>query len=278
MPAEAKDVASRLRAHGWRCGSVVAATANPRVLPYLKHFGADLENIVSAEDWLVVITHTCDLYAVSGKSDPEPIVEILLCRPVRSKPDSTLRNRRSTRKIHFRPQRVAAPTLWLGCHATIDRFVIPRELLAEQAPATDRILDEQAVKQIQSWLALRCERPSWPDELVKRLAARYTDFVDALKPLDDDYTEVRVTIEAPSEESAPFVLTVFLVIDETIWHGDPGARANAVKAFGQFLSALRKAEGILVHDDSAPVSGGEFSWQLMQMTEIWNFANLTPMD
>src|SRR6185437_7722880 len=138
----------------------------------------------------------------------------------------------------------------------------------------DRSLSTRAVQGLQSWYALRYTRPAWPDEFVNLLRPFKEELEAALERLSDDESELRVAISGNPDL---YRLAVFLIIDEAR-ATEPGYRQVALQTFGDFISILRKCGRIEIDDLSKVVVGNEFSWQAMQITEVWNFAALTPID
>jgi len=270
-----QNLGARIRSHNWRSGSVIAAADAKHVLGFLRHSHDPSPRAVSPADWLIVVSHTCDLYTPNESA--EPLVEVLHATPV-AKPDTNFKNQKSTRRLHFRPDRDASPNLWLNVHATLDRFVMPRAALTSLKPDTTRQVTDSAANALRGWLALRLDRPAWPDDLVDRLNHSRDAIVKALAPLNDDSTELRVTFSGPARDDDSFELTVFLVVDEEIWNSDSVRRAACYNAFNALISILTKTAGIKVSGDSQVISGAEFTWQLLRQTDIWNFANLTPID
>jgi hypothetical protein len=269
IPSDA--VGAALDARGWRCGVTIPSEMYAAIGPYLRHAGGAQPPTIEPEDWLVVLSQTCDV--VAGKLDQEPLIEVLWCRPI-SKRRRGYVNRRSTRQLDFRPDVEKSPSFYLTAHATRDRYVVPRELFLDHAPRTDRSLSTRAVQGLQSWYALRYTRPAWPDEFVNLLCPLKEELEAALEGLSDDESELRVAISGNSDL---YRLAVFLIIDEAR-ATEPGYRQVALQTFGDFISILRKCGRIEIDDLSKVVVGNEFSWQAMQITEVWNFAALTPID
>jgi hypothetical protein len=273
ISAAPDDVCSSIKDLGWRCGSVMPVSFYPSVRRFLVQPENEAPTELKDDDWLVVISHSCDVTAVT--MEHEPFVEVLHCRHIET-PQSQFKNRRSTRRLHLRPNKAALPNFYLDAHATADRYMLPRRVLAGCAPCEARTLGQEAIDGIQAWYALRCQRPAWPDNLNIRLAPVRDKLEKALKSLDDEATEIRVSI---SFENDRLRLAVFLIVDEDIWNGDAEKRQNAIFSFQKFIAILEKCEGIEVDMElSRPINGAEFSWQDMRSTDSWNFANLTPID
>lgn len=262
--------------HGWQTGSVLPAEVLPQLAPHLTRPGQAAAT-VGADDWLVVISQTCDILAT--RLDAEPYVEVLLCRTVAGKPRKGRRDLQSTRYLDFRPNRATHADLVLGAHAIADRYIIPRELLAAHNPDPARRLSDVASRRVLAWYALRAARPSWPDAFVDRISGAKDALEEALEPLVDEIAEVRVAIAESNVELEPgqsYHVAVYFVVDETTWNTDAEGRAAIHAAFGRFVGELAACEGIEVNEElSQVISGGEFRWQAAQATDEWNFANLS---
>lgn len=105
---------------------------------------------------------------------------------------------------------------------------------------------------------------------------------EALDPLSDDIAEVRVAIaekDQELEEGRPYHLTVFFVVDEAIWDGDLEHLTLINQTFDDFVAALNKCMDVEIDQDlSEVVVGSKFTWQDIQQTDLWNFANLSYRD
>lgn len=269
------DVAQR----GWQTGSVLPADLLPQLAPHLTRPG-QAATPVGADDWLVVISQTCDILAT--RLDAEPYVEVLHCRLVAGKPRKGRRDLQSTRYLDFRPNRGTHAELVLGAHAIADRHIIPRELLTAHDPDPARYLSEVAARRVLAWYALRAARPSWPNAFVDRISGAKDALETALEPLADEIAEVRVAVaesDAELEPGQPYHVAVYFVVDETTWNTDPDGRAAIHAAFGRFVGELAACQDIVVDQDhSQVISGGEFRWQAARATDEWNFANLSHRD
>lgn len=263
-----------IEAKGWSTGCVLSPESLPAFAEYMQGPGRQAPELAEA-DWLVVISQTCDV--VAHKQDAEPYVEILHCKPI-AKTRSQFRDLRSTRRLDFLPNRNTHEGLALSAHATADRYCVPRELLATHQPHPGRALDAIAVRRVLAWYALRASRPAWPDALVSRIEPVAEKLESTIEPLRDDIAEIRVAINPGGTElpgGEPYRLAVFFVVDEGIWTSEPDTVTCVNEAFNAFIGLLLECEGIEVDDDSAPVNGGEFTWQETRSTDEWNFANVS---
>ena len=274
-----QSLGDQLDERGWQAGAVVSPTMLPQIAIHLTRPGQPAA-IVQADDWLVVVSQTCDV--VQSKLDNEPLIEVLHCQPVANL-RGEYQGRKSTRRLDFRPNKPLHATVILSAHAIADRYVVPRDLFGGHGPDDARQLSTNAIVNLQQWYALRYSRPAWPDRFNERIDKKAKKrLVDAIKMLSVDEVEVRVCIAEGHEElpaNSPYHLAVFYVVDQAIWDGDLEARTQAYKSFSEFVSVLNGCEGIEVSQDLSDVKSGDaFTWQLTRTTDEWNFANLSEHD
>lgn len=235
---------------------------------------------VADDDWLVVVSQTCDIVALNLES--EPLVEVLHCRPHPGKPRKGRRDLKSTRYLDYRPNRAMHHNLVLTAHATADRYVVPRDLLATFGPDSDRNLDAAAAKKVLAWYALRAGRPSWPNSFCDRVRKIRDALEEALDGLSDEIAEVRLAIAEKDQDRGPeepYHVVVYFVVDEDVWDGDIEGRNTISAVFTKFVAELIACDGIEVNQDlSGVVPGDEFSWQATKQTDLWDFANLSHRD
>jgi hypothetical protein len=258
---------------------VVPAELLPALLAYLTRPGQPPTQ-VTADEWLVVVSQTCDV--VAPKLDAEPLVEVLRCRPIAGKPRKGLRDLESTRYLDFRPNRETHPDLVLTAHATADRYVIPRCLLTSDVPDQARRLSAVASARVLAWYALRAGRPSWPNRFCDRIRNAKNALEDALDLLAEEIAQVRVAIKEKDqeiEEEESYHVAVFFVVDEDTWNGDIEGREAINIAFINFVAELNNCAGVEVNQElSGVVPGNDFTWQETQQTDLWDFANLSNRD
>lgn len=270
-----QSLGQRLTALGWQCGSVIPESLYPHIEALTRNEYRALIQPQSP-DWLIIFTQSCDL--VAGTLEQEPAAEFLWCRPI-PQPRAQFRDLRSTRRLDFRPDRENHPEVVLSVHAAHDRYAVPRNALERSQPRVDRTLSATSVRRLQAWLALRYSRPAWPDEFVQRLASAHGQIVSVLESVArDDLAEVRIAF-APSDieldQSQSYRVLIYFVVDETVWNSAPESRQRIHAAFALFVSTLEKCRGVQVDQESGVFSGAQFTWQQMQITDLWNFANLT---
>ncbi|MDD2768392.1 MAG: hypothetical protein PHT19_06640 [Methylococcus sp.] len=271
------DVAQR----GWRTGSVVSVEMLPLLQLHPTRHDQPLIQ-VTADDWLVVVSQTCDV--VAPKLDAEPLVEVLLCRPISGRPRKGRRNLESTCYLDFLPNRETHADLVLSAHAVADRYVIPRNLLTANNPDQARSLDGIAASRVLAWYALRAGRPSWPNKFCDRIHSATDALKDALdlNLFADDESEVRVAIvekERELEDGESYHVAVYFVVDQNTWDSDIEGREAINAAYSKFVTELDACAGVEVDQKlSGVVPGDEFSWQDTKQTDLWNFANLSHRD
>lgn len=262
----------RLRTSGWKTGSVLCPVLTKAVAKCLQRGGRDVR-VLAENECLIVVSQTCDVLA--SKLETEPYVEVLVARE-RVNIDSTKARLRSTRHLNFRTKR--GGTI-LEAHAT-DRYWVPRDMLSEFAPDSSRSLSEQASRLLVDWIGLRYTRRAWPNSLVERLP-NIDEMEQLLKDIELDVAEIRVAIPEIDEElpkDVPYRLTVFAVMETEVFNSNPTARAACYRAFNALLTNLRARPGIQISEDSDLFPGNEFNWELLEMTDRWNLANLTEQE
>jgi hypothetical protein len=261
--------------YGWRSGSVIPNEMIGEFICHLVRPGKTSAD-VSVDDWVVVVSQTCDVVAL--KLEAEPFVEILHCKPV-PKLRQQYKELRSTRILDFKPNRETHDSIVLSAHAVADRYFIPRELLRAIVPDATRRLSRVATIRVMEWLALRYTRPAWPDDFVFRISPLKDELEAALEPLSDDIAQVRVGIYKVDRElieDESYSVSVYFVVDEEVWEADVEGRSKIYAAFAKFVTTLNCCKGIEVNEELSDVySGANFTWQQMELTELWNFANLT---
>lgn len=270
MPlADPKTIGTRLHAKGWKTGSVLTPDHARAIAPFLQRSGQPPRRLTE-RDQLIVVSQTCDI--VACELSVEPFIEVLVaqeCNAVKRQ----IANLRSTRQLSFQAK-PDGPIL--ETHAT-DRFWIPREQFDGYAPDAKRSLTDKAASRLSAWLGLRYTRPAWPAALISRLPKR-AQMEKVLRDVARAVTEIRVAIDHIDEElpeDRPYELTVYAVMDADIYDNDPNKREQCTRAFFRLLDLLRRCPGIRVNEESEVCSGRDFSWQMTQMTDLWNLANLT---
>lgn len=261
---------------GWCTGAVVALADVPAIAQCLVRPGSGQPTAIEPQDWLVVVSQTCDVLA--AKLDAEPFVEVLHCRP-REKLRPQHKELRSTRILDFKPNRRTHEAVVLSAHAVADRYLVPRDVLKNHASDDKRRLSEVSASRVLAWYSLRYGRAIWPDAFVARIGKTKTALEEAIAPLKDDIAEVRIGIAEKGrelDEGHAYHVAVYFVVDEAVWEGDLEGRAAIQAAFAKFVSELVECEGIEVNEElSEVVSGAEFTWQDTKATDEWNFANLS---
>jgi hypothetical protein len=270
----------QLFASGWKSGSVIRPEFYAAVAPYLHHSDEAGPTPIDPEDWLIVVSQSCDV--VARKDDAEPYIEILRAHRLRQKPRTQLCDLHSTRTLDFLPNKGTLPDTVLSVHATVDRYLVPRKILLGSAPSITQALSDVAIKRLHAWLALRACRPAWPNHFVERVGRHRTRLEGALNPLREEIAEVRVAIaphDVELDDDTPYKVAVFFVIDPDVFEAFPDARGQIQKCFSEFVAAIGTCRGIDLNYDLSDVRpGDQFTWDEMQRSDLWDFANLTPFE
>lgn len=145
-----------VEALGWRQGSILTKADAMHVRSLApKHVN------MTDDDWLIVISHDCDIVNYCLKK--EPFVELLHAQPIHSHiSDEQLIYGRNPRVIQFQGL-LNGRTIPLSCgiHA---RWIIPRNILRNGKPCEERRIDNKVRRALGEWVAKRYIRPAFPSE------------------------------------------------------------------------------------------------------------------
>lgn len=158
-----------LRSYGWRQGSVLPSSIVEK---------AKLSNrwpawiAVGPADWLIVVSHTCDVRNRNPNNEPD--VEVLVARPLlQGATKASEAHGRNSRRLQFKGK-IDDQELELLAYAH-ERFAVDRMLLAQVAPDEQRRVDRLEI--LITWLAKRYRRQAFPDDF-DQLARKAKDKVD----------------------------------------------------------------------------------------------------
>jgi hypothetical protein len=146
----------------WRQGHVLTAVSAQKL--GLIHPDGEADDPI-----VLVVSHDCDLAA---PSQMEPDCEVILGRHIEA-PDGAYTNAKSPRKLHL--------TFSAGTVRVIAEFIatdkrkITKDAISQDAPSTNVRLTRDEFTILQSWLAARYRRPSFPDDFEARFKKKRTD-------------------------------------------------------------------------------------------------------
>ena len=157
--SDARSLGELIANNHWEQGSVLPG---PLAAQAIALRPAWMQGPVSEEDWLVVVSHPCDL--VNPKADNEPAVEILRFTPrPGSRADSGFILGKNPRRMHVLGLSSAGDSGTVVLHAWAhDKWPVPRELLQAASPEPDRRLPPSVVTQVALWLSKRFVRSAFP--------------------------------------------------------------------------------------------------------------------
>lgn len=273
------SIGEQLFALGWRGGSVLPPDLYEPICRHLHHSNGRAPKLIDPDSWLIVVSQSCDV--VARNEDVEPYIEVLWAYPHAGKPRTQFCDRRSTRRLDFRPNKDVFPDIVLTAHASTDRFVVPRKELLVGSPYIHRTLSALAIRGLHAWLALRYNRPAWPESFVACIQPIKDRLLDALKPLKDDVAEVRIGILPKDREldKDKYEVVVYFVVPAEQFQSSPDTRRLVQEGFNKFVSALKDCDGLALNIDlSDVVSGDEFTWEQTQRTDLWDFAYLSSIE
>jgi len=164
--------ASAIERHGWRQGAVLGSR-----LAGLAREHAPKGIIIADADWMIVMSHDCDV--VNRQLEKEPTVEVLRATAVRQKkPDKQQVWGRNPREMQFVVDDGAGGCVVLSAKVH-ERWQLPRDLLMIEAPA--RMLGDKQRRPIAEWLAKRYIRAAFPNAFDARWRTRMKEWIVLLE-------------------------------------------------------------------------------------------------
>lgn len=198
-PFNGESVAAR----GWRQGAVLGTK-----LATLAREHAPASVVLGQSDWLVVMSHDCDI--VNDSLAKEPFVEVLrMCSIHTQKLDSRQSWGRNPRTL----QLVIAgdESVILSC-TVHDRWLIPREFLLQEPPL--RRLPKKERRLVAEWIAKRYIRAAFPTAFDLRWRSTQKDWQDLLRKrsewIQGVYLRLNTLDELPKE--VPYLCQFLLAV------------------------------------------------------------------
>lgn len=254
--------AKALRQAGWHQGAVcaasdVAALLQPPAHPVLS---------ISDEDWLMLMTQTCDL--LQGDLEKEPRVELLRLTPTRPSVSASLGWTQHPRFIQIE-RSTASGRLYACIH---DRVWVPRERFDLLTPDATREVAPEDIRMLVKWVASRYLRPAYPDafnDRLKPIQKELTRFWKANKGrLRAAYCVFAREDELPEEES--YEVAFVLVHPRTV------AIAEAQSLADQFEAIFSSCDGIEV--EAKAMADTDFSLFHLDRYTRWELDHLSFSD
>lgn len=264
MPTLGDSVA----ANHWEQGAVLPSSLMAQAVALRP---SCLPGSVGPDDWLVVMSHPCDL--VNPRPANEPTVEVLRLTPQAARrPDSGLILGQNPRRLSL----VAATTAGtVVLHAWAhDRWSVPRELLATAAADQDRKLAPRVVATIAIWLAKRYVRAAFPTCFDERWRGErlvhLKEWIDLLAKYSPMLAGVYLRLNTQEELrdlTVPYAILVSVLYDRD--HADrrpdwPSQRASLqteVERFWRKHPGIRCSEVLVQALDEATVDQIRPPWQ-----------------
>lgn len=255
-----EDAAQQIHAQHWRQGRLLPVASHEEVTQQLS-----LPPLAD-DDAVIVISQSCDL--VNGDFTDEPFAEILLAHPLPGSANSTYMYLRNPRRLHFHLQidgQRCAYTAWIW-----DRYRLPRQFFAEWPPDDKRLLDQDELDVLVSWLAARYERTALPDELQRRLKSPKVQ--DKLKKAIKPLKEVSALfVECSDQELSAdevYRLRVKLVMPKK-YYDQPDRRQAAEQLKVRLVAALEQCPGVVLEEEPELLSELEFSLHDARILRRW---------
>jgi hypothetical protein len=257
-PRAAASPVLDLRLRGWRQGSIL-----PRNLALEFSAVMPLEEVLGADDHLVVLSHDCDICHVDLAK--EPTAELIAVHRIAARPAGDRAFMRNPRVLEFEA-RVGGQTLTFRVAAS-ERGFVQRALLAGVDPAGQLVTHPPDL--LVAWLTNRYIRRAFPDAFNERLRSKRRDVERPLKEHGEYLHSVFLVI---GDEELPADVPYRLVVRGTMLEEDfvvPERRTEAQQAFDGLVAALDACAGIEVVDD-ALVSEAEVSLHDVRLMKRWS--------
>jgi hypothetical protein len=224
-----------IRRHGWRQGAVLGPDLVVRVAAF-----APGSVKVASTDWLIVTSHDCDV--VSPDLGKEPVVEVLRAQVSRgTKADRQRLSGRNPRALQLKVE-IGGELLLLTCNVH-DRWIIPRELLAEPVPLAQ--LADRDRRLIAEWLAKRYLRAAFPTAFDLRWRGKLRDWQHLLRDhsewIQGVYLRLDTLAEIPPDQAYQCHLLLAVPHDRCAGASWPPQRAHLAQRFQAFWNQFAPA-------------------------------------
>lgn len=218
----------RVAGLGWRQGAVLGAKLAQIAWTY-----APATVKIGPEDWLIVISHDCDV--VNFSLDKEPVIEVIRASSaVANKADKGLSAGRNPRNLQV-PLATAGEQVVLS-FSVHDRWTIPRENLLNEGPRSH--LPEKERRLIAEWIAKRYIRAAFPTAFDLRWRSKKSNWEKLLKAhsewIQGIYLSLNPSDELPDGE--PYHCELIVAVPQAkrrgeVWVNKREELANAIEKF-----------------------------------------------
>lgn len=240
------SITERIRASGWRQGSIIAGTDAHRLLRSAIDYVRERDQ---SGFCLIVVSQDCDLVA---RSDVEPYVELVLCTNAEG-PQSLHRHGRNPRWLQIQLIGAGDDRDWFDV-SIHDRFRVSKEVLVSASQDEALRLETQDARALTRWLAKRYTRPAFPDAFNRRLQV-VDKRLEALfksnmgRVVTGIYLHVA---EAEFPEGTPYEIVVRATASAECWQKKE--TSNLLQGFEERLAAiLDDCPGIDILEDDISV-------------------------
>ncbi|MGL4612165.1 MAG: hypothetical protein ACRCYY_21215 [Trueperaceae bacterium] len=259
----------KLKSNQWFQGSLIPL-AMFLELQKEKRIPYDVE---ADKDILIVVGHDCDVN--NHSFEKEPLVELLVARPV-EKSDSTTFHAKTTRRLQFKLSLNDIEQTY-EC-LNFERFCIDRRHLAKYSP--QYTVDNELKHLIARWISNRYYRAAFPDafnERISKVSKVREKIKSAFEGIGHYVTGVYIML-LPDQELNPGedykVFVQATIRTEDAENLEVIEQANA--ALLKFVSALNSCEGINIAEESySVVSEEKFSLDDIRNSKRWDYDYLS---
>lgn len=263
MPPD--DVIERLRAQGWRQGSVLPLALQQQIAE-----SGSVPFPIEAGSRLLVASHDCD---VNHRSlEVEPALELIKAREIDPQEiDGNLTRGKNPRVLHLK--RPAGASLELRVQ---ERFLVSRERLAGASPDESVTIDQASKGVLSRWLANRYRRPAFPDAFANRLTATEERISDKLRRKAKDVSGIYLLLDPPGEaEEGQDYRVVIRMVMPVAEYDDPDRRTTALEALSYMHQQMDECNGISVLDSQLQ-SEAEITLDDVLRLRRWDTHDMSP--
>jgi hypothetical protein len=257
------------KSHKWRQGTIIPAGTTERIRAAVEPLAKKL----SANDLLVVGSHSCDLCCESLEEEPD--FEVVVCRSLSEEAaDGNLLHGKNPRRLQLRvPDGNSTRLVELSVK---DRFHVPRTILsaAEQQPT--HTLSQADTVVFRRWLGRRYYRSDLPTEFNERCRPAQRVLSEKLKKVGGPITGIYLQIDPREEElnaESAYRVYAHLTIRRNTAES-PDGMGQALKAQAAVEAAFLKCEGIEFLGVQV-ISEAEFSLEDLDLCARWDYSDYT---
>ncbi len=240
-------LADRIRAHGWKQGSIVD-----------RELASKVQRSGGGECEFVLLSQDCDV--VHRSLDVEPSVELIsMMRTLRDQADGGYTHGKNPRVLHVEAQ--DDKLLVFSIH---ERYIVDRHLLAEHPPAG--YIGDGTTQMLTRWVAKRYVRSAFPDVFNDRIRGSDKRIGRALRAHGKGASGIFLQLSDWGEldDDQDYEITIVVVIH------DDELEAEAANLASKLMQHMDACSGVSVKDVRC-VGERDFTIYDLRTYKRWDF-------